>query len=357
MAKNIPFIPKNSGINLSAPTVGIDLKDFDFTDYTYPIDLAGNAGLNHFVTFYIYENSQSSFVGKNSLSGSSLTPKNPIASIISSSGTFDQNSQINQNSIKDAANSAITGATGAAKQLFSNKKTKMAISLYMPPQIATTYSADWSKEDLGIIGSGVDQIKNAWNNGSGKSWTESRDARNQNIADLIKTGVMGMVGNAALALSAVSQTAISSIASAQLGIAINPHAEVIFRGMSFRGFQFEFKFTPRTEDEAIVCDNIIQAFKFYAAPEVNFAGLSGPFFLFPAEFDIQFWSNGKPNDYLNKISTCALTNISVNYTANGMFTAIKPVSNRINGVTVETNLILQFAELELITKQRVLEGY
>jgi hypothetical protein len=130
---------------------------------------------------------------------------------------------------------------------------------------------------------------------------------------------------------------------------------MIFKSIGFRQYQFDFKFTPRSEQEALNVANIIKAFKFYASPEVKYGEGSPRYYIYPAEFDIEFWSNGKPNDFVNKISTCACTNVGVNYTSAGVWSAFRP--GDFNGVPVETSLSLQFQELEIITKNRVLQGY
>ena len=158
----------------------------------------------------------------------------------------------------------------------------------------------------------------------------------------------------ALKSSVGATTNVLDAASIATNIARNPHMEALFRTVGFREYQFDFKFTPRSEQEAQNVQNIIQAFSFYASPEIK-QGDSAKYLIYPAEFDIEFWSNGQQNNFVKKISTCACTGVSVNYTASGGWSAFRPGS--MNGVSVETSLSLSFMELEIITKSRVISGY
>ncbi len=341
----------------TAGTQPINANSFNFQDFTYPIDLGAIPELNHYVIFYINEpiRTQYSFNPK-ALPGGTKT-KNPIAAAVNASGGINPQSQLNQNvaASQAAGNAQGNSSTFTANNSQNTTKTKMAICLYMPPNIVTNYGANWNEEDLGFGGNAAQAVGEGW----AKMHAGDTTGLFQDLggSGIVKALFQSLGTNLIQGIDAITSLNLTGVASSNLRVAFNPHQEVLFRGIRFRVFQFDFQFTPRSEDEAILTDNIIQAFKFYAAPEIN-QGLAGPFFIYPAEFDIQFWSNGKPNDFLNKISTCALTNITVNYTANGMFTSFKPTkSPQINGVTVQTNLSLQFMELELMTKERILAGF
>ena len=107
---------------------------------------------------------------------------------------------------------------------------------------------------------------------------------------------------------------------------------------------------PRSPEEAQVIRDIIKQFKFYAAPEL-LPGSTGRFFIPPAEFDIKFFYNGRENLNINKISTCVLTRIDVNYASAGQWTTFD------DGMPVETMLQLEFQELEIMHKKRIEDGY
>jgi hypothetical protein len=72
----------------------------------------------------------------------------------------------------------------------------------------------------------------------------------------------------------------------------------------------------------------------------------GAFFLYPSEFEIAYYYNNKENGYFNKIATCALTDLQVDYGG-------EQFSSFSNGAPTEINLTLSFRELELITKESI----
>ena len=71
---------------------------------------------------------------------------------------------------------------------------------------------------------------------------------------------------------------------------------------------------------------------------------------FPDQFDIEYMHMGKKNDYLNKIATCALTKMDVEY-GGDRYVAYE------GGVPQTTKLSLSFTEFEIITKDHIADGY
>jgi hypothetical protein len=78
------------------------------------------------------------------------------------------------------------------------------------------------------------------------------------------------------------------------------------------------------------------------------------FFLsYPAEFNIEYHyrENGR-NTYLPQISSCALTNLKIEYGGSD-FVTFKGT----NGAPAEISLSLSFTELEVLTDERVEQGF
>jgi hypothetical protein len=73
-------------------------------------------------------------------------------------------------------------------------------------------------------------------------------------------------------------------------------------------------------------------------------------YVYPSEFDIEYFINGSPNDNLNRISSCVLTEMNVNYSPNGVFSTFP------DGTPTQINLTLNFVELETLTKERIEAG-
>jgi len=116
-----------------------------------------------------------------------------------------------------------------------------------------------------------------------------------------------------------------------------------------RTFQFDFLFSPHDSEESRNILKIIETFKFHQAPELN-AGSMGRYFVPPSEFDIDFLFDGKKNKNIHQIGTCVLQNMNVDYAPNGWSTFS-------DGMPTQIRMTLQFMETEIVTKQRVMEGY
>ena len=78
----------------------------------------------------------------------------------------------------------------------------------------------------------------------------------------------------------------------------------------------------------------------------------------PDSFDIRYMYQDQQNHFLNKISTCFLENVSVAY-GGDRFVAYRPTTG-LHGAGAppqRTTLTLQFKELEIITQERIEEGF
>jgi hypothetical protein len=80
-------------------------------------------------------------------------------------------------------------------------------------------------------------------------------------------------------------------------------------------------------------------------PEIDPSRL---FLIYPSEFNIEYRYKGKRNEYIHKISTCALTNVRVTYGSSDFTTF-----SGMNGAPSEINLDLTFSELETLSNDRI----
>ena len=98
---------------------------------------------------------------------------------------------------------------------------------------------------------------------------------------------------------------------------------------------------------------IIEMFRFHMAPELR--SDHNRFITLPSEFDIHYMyqdQTGKAteNDFYNKIATCVLQDCKVNYTPDG-------VRSHADGSPVHITMALTFKETEMITKEKIDQGY
>lgn len=335
---------KNTANGQDAPLAGVDTNQYKYASFIYPLDLGSpGAGKDHYIVFHINETSRTQFTTR-TVSGTQPTDQatatnNANANLANNEGGGIDATPIKTGEEKAGQNGNETNDTDYEKLKTPIRRVATTIVLPMPNDIRVNYEAKWEAEDLGVAADIVNKAKGA------SSWS-----------DVFKSGGASALKQAGVRLNDITGLNLDSAISRQTRLTINNHQEVIFNGVGFRPFTFSFRFTPESEAEATNVDNIIRAFKFYSAPEV-LQGTAGRFWIYPAEFDIQYFSNGEENQFLNKISTCALTDMQVNYTPAGHWSAHRPHSQIPGSSSVCIDITLTFRELEIMTKRRILEGY
>lgn len=213
-------------------------------------------------------------------------------------------------------------------------RTTDTISLYMPSNISYQYNANWESVQLGVMG---------------------RVANTLGSSDITSAQITNALGESSKSSFAKSIQSLTSLNTKDLkdfasGVVVNPYMEIMFRGLENRTFQFEFHFTPKSESEAIEVQKIINTFKLHQAPELKIND-SNSYWIYPSEFDISFLNANGENNWISKIGTCAMTGCNVTYGSEASFAVHG------DGSPVETRLSLEFMELELLTKERISQGY
>jgi hypothetical protein len=131
---------------------------------------------------------------------------------------------------------------------------------------------------------------------------------------------------------------------------INPRIEVLFRNTLQRTFQFDFLFAPSNIEETKAMKQIIKTLRFHAAPE--YMNNTGAFmYIPPSEFDITFYHRGVENTNIPRINTCACTKINIDMAPQGVYSTFR------NGAPVSCRMQVEFRELEVVNKLRVLQGF
>jgi hypothetical protein len=139
------------------------------------------------------------------------------------------------------------------------------------------------------------------------------------------------------------------------GVILSDRLELAFKGIDKRKFEYEFKMIPKSQREAEEIRNIIFAFKSSMMPEFEGGNLSGRKLIVPNTFDIEYMWNGAENNFINRVSECVLTNMNVSYGGDRYKT-----HEGIDGdgaPPIETTISLSFSELELITREKVHQGF
>lgn len=223
------------------------------------------------------------------------------------------------------------------------------INLYMPERLQNPNTIGWDSEKLGTIGGFVDNMIN----GGALSGGASGIGQHAINAGSIQTGVL---------LSGVAGKMMGSNVSGErlfshtMKMIPNPFLTMIFRGVDFRTFEFNFKFYPHSKAEAQEIHRIIKSFRRAAYPTKP--ADNDPYFLrYPSEFEIEYQITdpmgieGRWNRYLNKFKRSVIAAIDTDYTATGMFAVHR------DGFPSVVSLNLRMTEIEIITSNDIENGY
>lgn len=238
-----------------------------------------------------------------------------------------------------AAGLATVGAYATSKVAATasraQRRLKTAIALHVPNQLQIRYGMQYGEQDTGAVAMAAaaldPEVAKAILNG-GKS-------NNKDVGDLAGAIITN------LALSKGPFGAANSVAT---GLAANPKKEQVFGGVDFRTFQVEYQFFPRDAKEARNVRNIIHEFKYHMHPE--FKDSNNFVYIYPSEFDIFYYQNGKENLNLHRHTSCVLTEMNINYTPNGVFNTFD------DGMPTQINVQMSFRELALLTKDKIEDG-
>lgn len=219
-----------------------------------------------------------------------------------------------------------------------------AIALHMPPTVQTSYQSNWSVSELGLAGAALDAWGGSGDIGDMQSWINAWNTGKEAMPEILKL-------TAAKVADAVLPGKIKDAYTWANQMVENPYVEVLFTGVSNRTFNFTFKFIPRNAEEQLVVKQIIDVLKFHRAPEKKL-NKSNLYWSYPSTFDIQFLKkNGQENEWLFKISTCALTDLNIQQGSDSHYASFA------DGSPFSTTVSLSFTELEALDKSRMLEGY
>lgn len=230
------------------------------------------------------------------------------------------------------------GIAGLASNIKKKPKTnriKSAIALYMPDTVFQTYSHDY---DALSVTAATGMLGLAQRGGEG-----AISAAESDITNLGDTAGGREVGGYVAEQSGLVGPGFTDLLLRDMGKALNPQIEMVYKKTQNRSFVFDFRMQPRNRSESVSIKNIIKQFKRFAAPSLTDS--TGAYFNIPGQFDIEFMFKNNENRFIGKISTCVLENIDVNYSSAGPFATFD------DGAPVEVNLQLRFSEVDTLTRE------
>ena len=256
-----------------------------------------------------------------------------------------------------------------------------AISLYMPPSVKSIYTMGYREAEIGIgAESAANEIQKAIKGGAFKSlsaawnYTKARATKDgaQVLTDVAAAGIFKASALLTNTIGVLGQ-AQGAAAAAQIsaGVVMSDKMELLFTGVGRRKFSFTFTFIPKSEKESEMVDEIVYTFKLYMTPdfgELSAAAwgvevstdMGGRILKIPNTFDIKYMYQGADNPWINKISTCYLVNMDVQYGSDkaGFFEPLAhPRLETVGPPPTHTTISLNFEEIEKISRPRIKQGY
>ncbi len=289
----------------------------------------------------------------------------------------------------------------------------------IPPGIQTSYGPSYRRADIGVAGVTATGMLNG-NEGDFTALAGTlQEAAGAALPEFSTNMVLQMVNGFNNFVGLQGNLDLNAIENLQNGRIFNPYSEQIFQGMSFRTHNFAFKFFARTATESKAIQSIIDYVKIGSLPRVrsgnmgkaytnnqdtfsiggndkvddverkdvqgkNYRNLwndnffkkynegyarNNRFFEIPDRFQLRFCRFGANSeggmtnlgestrrDLMFKIYPSVCTGISVNYTPDNQYVALKQPQS--DGISVPAVVLqLSFTETRLLTENDVAVGY
>ena len=367
---------------------GLHGKDpFRFTTLEYPKNITSDEQYGHFILFYVNVQNKTKYkyLGYNDdgnfavigdvIERQEKVPENyqgnPHASLASGGYTtkYTYSTGANAADVEYRKGSHYQGLRGNILQ--SNQVTLMrqrkptqgldsrldltsritdSVAMYLPSEVGNTTTTKYEGASLGMAGylalGGSDLLGQLQNRDFAAMGETAVTMAGRLITEGLKKSAIATID---LFTGSSTEGAIDKV----FGQTANPFIEVAFQNMGVRSFQYTFNFSPKSKEETEEVKRIIQLFRFHMVPELK--GSNHRYLTLPSTFDIHYMYQATPeeskeNTFYNKIATCVLEDCDVNYAPNG-------VKSFDDGAPTQISMTLRFMETEMLTKQKVNEGF
>jgi len=345
-------------------------RGYNIGTLEYPEGLRTKPDLNHYVAFYINVRDKATggkskpqnkdyYVSEREQKRIDAINVNKLSTTAAEQGgkTIKENagkittgigilSQIATGKLPSVAGVAKAGVAGLAARVLvdiydaikveefsagTTSRLKEVITLHVEERPSVKYGVNYSDKEMGFLTGMLTEGSAAA--ASGQLSGLAPEIQQRFISELIKIPAIRNGGG----------NTLSDILTLSTRTRTNPFREVLFESVDYRTFSFRYRFFPKSQMETTKIKNIIQQFKIHMHPEVSSGKL---FYIYPSEFDIQYFYKDKTNDYLHKFARCALTDMQVDY-GGEQFSTFE------DGSPVEIGLTLTFKELEQMTSEGI----
>lgn len=224
-------------------------------------------------------------------------------------------------------------------------QTDSTIRLFIPENIAMPTAAEYESAQLGTAAAGMAAgAASLFGNDKGsidvKSLGQGGNFKSSFQNEIVQTLGNGLGGSGGDVLN-----------QAVFNRAANAAKYLLFKGINFRTFQFQYNLVPQSVEESVALEDIIRRFRKAMLPDIVSIG----FYDIPQAVKIRYYikdsdGNDVPESRLHKFKPAFLTECNVSYGSNGRFTLTK------DGYPANIQLSLTFQENEQVTRTDVATG-
>ena len=212
-----------------------------------------------------------------------------------------------------------------------------SIRLPMPTSLHDSYNIDIANPAFELLGNSPTDML-----GAGKDKLQQYEAELKNGSMSVSRMIQEAAQVAALA-PGISDTGVGKFAQSVTGMVRNPHLTTVFEGVRPKTYQFAWKLSPRSQEEAQSLNEIIRTIKTQMHPMVIGGG-------FAMEYpDIaSLWFEGPPSVLMPNVRDSFITRLDINSSGTGT-----PAFFR-DGQPVTVELNLAFQEIDILTRNELM---
>jgi hypothetical protein len=344
---------------VSGPLSSLYENKYKRVNYQYPRNLGTDSTRRHYIGFTILEPdpTYANNIKADFENNFAILQNQSIQSLDARTNGVETSSL---NSVLKEGYNAASAAVQSIAQSDVKRRPRTYINLYVPDTVNVTYNAGYGDVSLTtalgtpyFLAQGGASLYDTYKNFEGGGLNPGNIINAVGSDPFLRQLAGQSLSSGKLSKLGIDGDAASKLLLRGIGQAVNPQMQVLFQGLDFRRFQFDFTMTPYSAEEAKTIKDIVYQFKYASAPEINKNGVfgsQGMFFKVPDMFDIKFYYNGTENQNVHKITRSVLESVSVDYAPIGWATYD-------GGEPVQTKLTLQFKEIEIVDKNRIKEGY
>lgn len=233
------------------------------------------------------------------------------------------------------------------QSIVQKKASKLPkIILYMPEDVQSMYSQKWGGAEFGSLAAGL--LQTAGTEVSGGALIEA-------IPGLMKAGAYQAITDLTNKITG-SNISINQAMGGVSGTILNPNTEMMYDGPNLRTFDLTFKLVAYDQEESLRIRRICNTFKKASLPSFGGASVfnqidgAGNLITIPNICQVSFMHGPQLHPYLSQYKTCAISDVSINYTADGSYATYK------DGAPVAVQLKVSFKEMKAIFSEEIKMG-